>query len=399
MITTTVVKLADILTLENNESLVDASQTYLMGGIYSYCRGTFVRGPLDGKDTTYKTFHRPRRGQIILSQLKGWEGALAYATTESEGLFFPPHNACFSVSERAEPGFVFWFLRQASVWNLLKNASRGMGARRDTVPIKMFLNLDIPLPSLPAQRYLVGLLEDVEKKTRQVQGLIQDISNDLLQVIRSIIWKSVENGGEVMTCRRFLKRRGCKVLVDPEQDYSFAGVYSFGRGVFCGGTKRGSEFSYRELTRVHTDDFVYPKLMAWEGALGVVPSECNGRFVSPEFPVFEIERSIVHPIVVDAFFKDPRVWPRLQSGSTGTNLRRKRLNPEQLLDLEFPVPNKADQAKIAALEILRRQVVERNSASLQALELLLPSLLNRVFGDKAFNVRNLLAISSCQNAA
>ena len=30
------------------------------------------------------------------------------------------------------------------------------------------------------------------------------------------------------------------------------------------------------LTRLRAGDFVYPKLMAWEGAFGVVPPECEG---------------------------------------------------------------------------------------------------------------------------
>jgi type I restriction enzyme S subunit len=55
-------------------------------------------------------------------------------------------------------------------------------------------------------------------------------------------------------------------------------VYCFGRGVFLGQQRMGSEFAYRRLTRLNVNDFVYPKLVAWEGAFGMVPPKCSGSY-------------------------------------------------------------------------------------------------------------------------
>jgi len=46
------------------------------------------------------------------------------------------------------------------------------------------------------------------------------------------------------------------------------------------------EFSHRRLTKLRTGNFLYPKLMAWESALGVVPPAYDGCVFSIEFPVF-----------------------------------------------------------------------------------------------------------------
>jgi type I restriction enzyme, S subunit len=89
--------------------------------------------------------------------------------------------------------------------------------------------------------------------------------------------------------RDLLKLRLPDVTVRADDTYEFAGVYSFGRGVFKGAKKSRMDFAYPRLTRLRTNEFVYPKLMAWEGALGVVPPECEGCVVSTEFPVFEGE--------------------------------------------------------------------------------------------------------------
>lgn len=144
-----------------------------------------------------------------------------------------------------------------------------------------------------------------------------------------------------------LRRRPPDVEVDPTGVYQFAGVYSFGRGVFRGIERTGSEFSYRTLTRLREGEFVYPKLMAWEGAFGIVPAECSGWYVSPEFPVFEVDLDRVLPRFLGLYFQIPGVWGSVSGMSIGTNVRRRRLNPAEFLRWEMPLPPRGEQQRIA----------------------------------------------------
>jgi type I restriction enzyme S subunit len=322
-------------------------------------------------------------GDLLLSGINAAKGAIGiWPETERQAIAATIHYAAYRVNERRTTSrFMWWYLRSQAFRDLIAHAIPG-GIKTELKPTRL-LPVPIPLPPLLEQRRIVAQLDAVSEKSDQVCRFLEEVDTDLLQAMRSIIWRSAENGGRVMLCREFMKRRRCDVAVEPETAYAFAGVYSFGRGVFRSGTKLGSQFSYRELTRLRMNEFVYPKLMAWEGALGVVPPECDGRVVSPEFPVFEIDRGIVAPVVIDTFFRDPRVWPRLQSGSTGTNLRRKRINPDQLLAMEIPIPGKADQDRLVALDALRREVVLRSAVSRQELESLIPSLLDRAFNREA----------------
>ena len=179
-----------------------------------------------------------------------------------------------------------------------------------------------------------------------------------------------------MTVAEVVQQRPLNVNVEPDVSYQFAGVYSFGRGVFKGGVKTGAEFAYPKLSRIKSGDFIYPKLMAWEGALGVVPGECDGCVVSPEFPVFEIDRTKVLPDVFDVYFRDPRTWGSLQGGSTGTNARRRRLNPNDFLKLKIPVPSMATQRK---LETIREHQSKIHGVNAEAeSSALLASLLNKL---------------------
>lgn len=144
-----------------------------------------------------------------------------------------------------------------------------------------------------------------------------------------------------------LRQRKSDVSVVPTERYRFAGVYCFGRGVFRGRELMGNETAYTELTKLRPLDFVYPKLMAWEGAFGVVPAECDGCVVSPEFPVFEVAQERLHAGFLGYLFKTPSLWEQIAGGSTGTNVRRRRLNPSDFLSREIPLPPLPVQERIA----------------------------------------------------
>lgn len=145
-----------------------------------------------------------------------------------------------------------------------------------------------------------------------------------------------------------LRFRRPDVPVDPSASYEFAGVYSFGRGVFRSQSRTGSEFSYRLVTRLQQGELVYLKVGAWEGAFGVVPPECDGCVVSPEFPAFAINPDLLLPRFLELLLGVPAVWEALSGGSTGTNARRRRLHPNDLLKSSVLAPSLERQRAIVA---------------------------------------------------
>lgn len=156
-----------------------------------------------------------------------------------------------------------------------------------------------------------------------------------------------------------LRRIPANVEVDRSATYNFAGVYSFGRGVFRSVSRMGSQVAYSKLTRIQCGDFVYPKLMAWEGAFGVVPQACDGCYVSPEFPVFRPLTEKILSCYLDYYFRIPRVWDEVSGGSIGTNVRRRRLHPVNFLKAKIPLPPLSAQRRIIArIDELAAQINE-----------------------------------------
>ena len=178
---------------------------------------------------------------------------------------------------------------------------------------------------------------------------------------------------------KLLTQRPVDVSVQKTSHYQFAGVYSFGRGVFRGQRKAGSDFAYPRLTTLHATDFVYPKLMAWEGAFGVVPPDCDGCVVSPEFPVFAVDQDRISPDVLAIHFSDPQTWRALSGGSTGTNARRRRLHPDNLLAYEMPVPPPRVQRLVALLMPKVTELRTHQAAIGADAAALLPAMLAQIF--------------------
>lgn len=124
---------------------------------------------------------------------------------------------------------------------------------------------------------------------------------------------------------------------------------------------------------------VYPKLMAWEGALALVPPECNNLVVSPEFPVFEINQNRVLPETLEVYFRSSNVWPLLSGASTGTNVRRKRLNPSDFLAFNMPLPSMETQLLLREVSQRASIVKYKQSETSAELDALLPSILDKAF--------------------
>lgn len=145
--------------------------------------------------------------------------------------------------------------------------------------------------------------------------------------------------------RRVLRQRtGQKV--EQSALYPIAGVAGFGRGVILREALLGRETSYRTLTRLTSGDVVYSKLKAFEGAIAVVPDQAANYFVSPEFPVFEVEPS-VNTAYLEQFLHSSIFGRQLALASKGLGARRERVHPSAFECLQLPLPSPADQTRIA----------------------------------------------------
>jgi len=282
-----------------------------LAGVYSFGRGLFARGPMCPGKTSYKTYNRLVTDDFVISQPKAWEGALARVTPQFDGWYLSPVFPTFRANRtRLEPAFLEWFCKRQAVWAELQRNSRGIGARRETVSPETFLALEIPLPPLAEQRQIVARIETLAGLIDEARALRQEVDEEAKALCRSVL--TGDKGSEPTAMNDLVRLRQPDVVVQPQESYQFAGVYCFGRGVFRSDVKMGVEFAYARLTRLQAGNFVYPKLMAWEGAFGVVPKECDGCVVSPSSPYSRSMRRRSSPRYWTPTSARPLSGPKLQ---------------------------------------------------------------------------------------
>ncbi len=353
---------------------------YRQIGVRLWGQGAYQRETVDGSETKYPVFYRVQKDDIIVNKIWARNGSVAVVTANLDGSFGSSEFPTYEVDRTVLlPGWFAWFTKTPELWGQCDNLSRGTSGQNRLRP-ERFLDVLLPFPPLNEQQRIVAKLDRMAGLVGEAKATRANIRHEVQVLLRALAHGAPEQPHPTVPFGEVALQRPVDTEVEPDSEYQFAGVYSFGRGVFRSGVKAGSEVSYKKLTRLERDDFTYPKLMAWEGALGVVPEECAGCYVSPEFPVFQINKETLHPTAVDAYFKDPLVWPSLVGTSKGTNARRRRLHPDTLRTHHIPIPPKGIQQTIRDIvERLNPSSVEKEVTELDAL---IPTLLNRVFNNE-----------------
>lgn len=345
-------KLGDVLVQRKGYITIDDNQTYIRPRVQLHARGIVLRDRVSGAEIKTKKQQVSKFGDFLVAEIDAKMGGFGIVPGPLDGAIVSSHYFLFEVQpEKLLREYLGYYCKTKNFRNQVEaQGSTNYAAIRPS----HVLDYAMPLPTIEEQQRIVARIDAVQKQLQAADKLRKSAIAELDALCRALVINDPST--KQIAVAELVKQRPADVNVEPHVSYQFAGVYSFGRGVFKGGVKTGTEFAYPKLSRIKTGDFIYPKLMAWEGALGIVPDECNGCVVSPEFPVFEVDKTKVLPDVLDVYFRDPNTWESLQGGSTGTNVRRRRLNPTDFLKLKIPVPSMATQRKLAAIRLHQSQI-------------------------------------------
>lgn len=145
-------KLSEVLRLEEDAVAVSYDEEYPQVGVRSFGAGLFAKSATPGNETSYKAFNRLYSGAVLLSQVKGWEGAIAVCPSHLDGWFVSPEYRTFRcVDSESSPGYFAELVRTEWFWSKLSLATRGVGARRERTRPEQFLSLEMPMPDYAQQ--------------------------------------------------------------------------------------------------------------------------------------------------------------------------------------------------------------------------------------------------------
>jgi hypothetical protein len=172
------VPLRELLERSIDEVPVEREAIYPIAGVYSFGRGLFARTPIVGADTKYAKLRRLHSGQLVMSRLNGWEGALAIVDATHDGMFVSQEFPTFAVRpDVSASGFVRLLSQWPGLWDGLLRSARGIGAqtgaRRLRVNADRLLATEVPLPPLDEQARIVTLVDRVGRHASRASALAE----------------------------------------------------------------------------------------------------------------------------------------------------------------------------------------------------------------------------------
>jgi type I restriction enzyme S subunit len=253
-------RIADIMTVMSRPVEVLRETQYRFLGVRLDGNGPFHRETKFGRESSASTLYRVETGDFIYSRLFAWRGAFGIVGADLDGAHVSNEFPVFRINTaKADTRFINYIFRLPRVLHQVEMLCIGSTpTTRNRFHERFFLQLEIPLPPLPEQQRIVAWLDALATRAAAARALWAERVDDYRQLTRGFLFAPDAPPAPV-PFSHLLTRRPLDVDVYPEDDYAFAGVYCFGRGMFRREPKPGSSTAYKQLTRVRAGEFCYPK--------------------------------------------------------------------------------------------------------------------------------------------
>ena len=144
---------------------------------------------------------------------------------------------------------------------------------------------------------------------------------------------------------QFLTRNRNVINIDDETVYTQLTLKINNGGVVERCKKKGAEIGTKKQIIVRKGQFIFSKIDARNGAFGIIPDELDGAIVTNDFPVFDIDQSIINPTFLLLVTTTKAFVKFVQSCSSGTT-NRQRIDIDAFLQQKIPLPSISDQKVI-----------------------------------------------------
>jgi type I restriction enzyme S subunit len=179
--------LSEVAPLERRPARIDVEATYPQIAVRSFGRGTFHKPPLSGSQITWEKPHLVRAGDILISNIKAWEGAIAVARPEDDGRFGSHrYLTCIPAPNVATARFVCFHLLTAEGLYDVGEASPGSADRNRTLGARELMKINVPTPEFHKQVWF----DKLDGKVGELKRLQAETATELDALLPSILDKA-----------------------------------------------------------------------------------------------------------------------------------------------------------------------------------------------------------------
>ncbi|WP_339907175.1 restriction endonuclease subunit S [Symmachiella dynata] len=232
--------------------------------------------------------HELKVGDIVFSR-RGDLGRFAVVKPENVGWICGTGCMRARLKPTVVPDFVFCqLITHGSIRWLEDNA---VGQTMPNLNTEILSQLPLRFPPLPEQQKIAAILstwdraiESTEKliaaKQKRKQALMQQLLTGKVRFkeFKGKPWKWIELGELTKPIKR-------PVQWDDEQLYKLASIRRHSKGMFFREPTFGHQIKVKKLFTVEQDDFLISNIQAAYGAMGLVPQEFHGSFISDQYTI------------------------------------------------------------------------------------------------------------------
>lgn len=154
------VRVGDVLRLDRKAVEPDPAIEYVSIGVRSFGKGIFHYEPKLGGELGSLRFFEVRPGSLVVSNIKGWEGAIAMASDQDAGSIASNRFLAYVPTDQSiDVSWARWYFLSERGIEQIQQASPGSADRNRTLAIERFEALEIPLPPIEEQRRAAARLD------------------------------------------------------------------------------------------------------------------------------------------------------------------------------------------------------------------------------------------------
>jgi type I restriction enzyme S subunit len=167
------VRVGEVLRIERIPVAPDPLEEYVSIGVRSFGRGIFHYEPALGDRLGSLRFFAVNADRLVVSNIKGWEGAIAVSRDIDAGCIASNRFLIYDAADHTiDVSWARWFFLSEPGLELIQRASPGSADRNRTLAVQRFEQLVIPLPPRDVQVRQARFLDDLSARaTATADGL------------------------------------------------------------------------------------------------------------------------------------------------------------------------------------------------------------------------------------
>jgi type I restriction enzyme, S subunit len=374
------VKMGQFLKLRKEFFLINDSEKYRLATVQIHSKGIRERSRLLGIEIKTKKQQRIKAGELLVAEIDAKVGGFGVVPPDLDGAIVSGHYFLYEIDQnQVTSEYLDFYLKTGYPEQDLQQFVKG-SVNYAAIRSQHFSELEIPLPSLKIQFSIVEKLFFIQRRIEEINILQITTEKRIREVIQSLISSSVNESDQFtqVNLSKVLIKMNDLVSIDDNQTYSQVTVHMHNQGLSLRKECLGKEIKTKKQYRIREGQFVFSKIDARNGAMGLVPSELDGAIVSNDFPAFVPDSLRLHPEFFNHYSSSEPFVSACIEKSKGTSNRR-RLNERDFLQITIPLPSYERQLWVVSITKRLEELRKWQELIKKETEGLFKSILDRAF--------------------